>query len=405
MSTEKITFNNSRGELLSANLELPIDQRPHNFAIFAHCFTCNKNFKAVRYVTRSLTAEGFGVLSLDFTGLGESEGDFADTTFSSSVDDLICAANYLKENHRSPSMIIGHSLGGAAVILAASQFDEIKAVVTIGAPSAPQHVKNLLQNGIKELEQNGIGEINIGGRPFNVKKEFLDDLENQNLLGVIRQMRKSYLFLHSPQDAIVSIENAAELYQAARHPKSFIALEGADHLLSNEKDACYAGDVIGNWSKRYLEIPETKELSTRSHIVAYLGSEEKFTTQIKADTHRLIADEPKSFGGNDFGASPYQLISSGLAACTVMTLRLYAERKKWNLREVYCHIRHEKTHMEDCGDCENPKAKIDKFTRELELIGEMDGEQKQRLLEIADRCPVHRTLEGNAHIETKLVQT
>jgi putative redox protein len=403
MSSENITFENSRGEKLSARIEFPIDRKPHNFVIFAHCFTCNKNFKAVRYITQALTAEGFGVLSFDFTGLGMSEGDFADTTFSSSVDDLICAANYLKENYVAPTLIVGHSLGGAAVILAASQFDEIKAVVTIGTPSAPQHVRNLLSSGIEEIEEKGVAEVNIGGRPFTVKKEFIDDLDNQNLLGIVKEMRKSYLFLHSPQDTIVGIENASELYLAARHPKSFISLDGADHLLSKEKDACYAGDVIANWAKRYVEIPEPKELSTNSHIVAYLDTKEKFTTHIKADQHSLIADEPKSFGGNDFGASPYQLVASGLAACTVMTLRLYAERKKWDLQEVFCHIRHEKTHLEDCKDCENPKAKIDKFTRELELIGDLDDEQKQKLLEIADKCPVHRTLENVVHIETRII--
>jgi putative redox protein len=332
-----------------------------------------------------------------------SEGDFADTTFSSSVDDLICAANYLKENYVAPTLIVGHSLGGAAVILAASQFDEIKAVVTIGTPSAPQHVRHLLESGIEEIEEKGVAEVNIGGRPFTVKKEFIEDLDNQNLLGIVKQMRKSYLFLHSPQDTIVGIENASELYQAAKHPKSFISLDGADHLLSKEKDACYAGDVIANWAKRYVEIPEPKELSTQSHIVAYLDTNEKFTTHIKADQHSLIADEPKSFGGNDFGASPYQLVASGLAACTVMTLHLYAERKKWDLKEVFCHIRHEKTHLEDCKDCENPKAKIDKFTRELELIGDLNDEQKQKLLEIADKCPVHRTLENVAHIETRII--
>ncbi len=403
MSTENIKFENSRGEKLSARIELPIAQKPHNFAIFAHCFTCNKNFKAVRYITRALTAEGFGVLSFDFTGLGMSEGDFADTTFSSSVDDLICAANYLKKNYSVPTLIVGHSLGGAAVILAASQFDEIRAVVTIGTPSAPQHVRNLLKSSIEEIEEKGVAEVNIGGRPFTVKKEFIDDLDDQNLLGIVEDMRKSFLFLHSPQDKIVGIDNAAELYQAAKHPKSFISLDGADHLLLNEKDACYAGDVIANWAKRYIEIPEPKELSTTSHIVAYLDTNEKFTTQIKADQHSLIADEPKSFGGNDFGASPYQLVASGLAACTVMTLRLYAERKKWDLQEVFCHVRHDKTHLEDCQDCENPKAKIDKFTRELELIGDLDDEQKQRLLEIADKCPVHRTLESAAHIETRII--
>ncbi len=404
MSSINITFENSAGEELSARVEFPIDQRPHNFVVFAHCFTCNKNFKAVRHITRALTAEGFGVLSLDFTGLGDSEGDFADTTFSSSVDDLVCAANYLRDNYAAPAMIVGHSLGGAASILAASQLDEIKAVVTVGTPSAPQHVKRLLQTSIEEITKTGVADVLIGGRPFSVKKEFLDDLEKQNLLNLIKSMRKSYLFLHSPQDKIVDIRNAAELYQAARHPKSFVSLDGADHLLSNERDACYAGDVIAHWAKRYVDIPEPKELTTKSHIVAYLGTQEKFTTQIKADQHRLTADEPKSFGGNDFGPSPYQLVASGLAACTVMTLRMYAERKAWDLKEIFCHIRHEKTHIEDCDDCEDPKSRIDRFTRELEFIGDLSIEQKHRLLEIADKCPVHRTLEGKVRIETKIVE-
>lgn len=403
MSSKKINFENSRGEKLSARIEFPIDQKPHNFVVFAHCFTCNKNFRAVRYITKALTGQGFGVLSFDFTGLGESEGEFADTTFSSSVDDLICAASYLEENYTAPTLFIGHSLGGAAVIMASSQLEEVKAVVTIGTPSAPQHVKHLLQSGIEEIREKGVAEVSIGGRPFFVKKEFIDDLDNQNLLGLIRQIRKSFLFMHSPQDEIVGIDNAAEMYQAAFHPKSFISLDGADHLLSKEEDACYAGDVIANWVKRYVNIPEPAELSTQSHIVAYLDTQEKFTTQIKADQHRLIADEPKSFGGNDFGPSPYQLLSSSLAACTVMTLRMYANHKKWDLQEVFCHVKHEKTHLEDCEDCENPKAKIDKFTRELEVIGDLDEAQRKRLLEIADKCPVHRTLEGKSHIETSLI--
>jgi putative redox protein len=404
MSQEKITFENSRGEKLSAIIARPINQKPHNFVIFAHCFTCNKNFKAVRYITQALTMEGFGVMSFDFTGLGMSEGEFTDTTFSSSVDDLLCAADYLQINHQSPTLLVGHSLGGAAVILAASQLDSISAVVTIGTPSAPQHVKHLLKSSLEEIREKGSAQINIGGRPFQIKREFVDDIDNQNLLGIVKDIRKSFLFLHSPQDIIVGIENAAELYRAARHPKSFISLDGADHLLSSEKDACYAGDVIATWATRYLEIPEPIEISTKSHVVAYLDTNDKFTTQIKADQHQFIADEPKSFGGNDFGASPYQLVASGLAACTVMTLRMYANHKKWDLEEVYCHIRHEKTHLEDCRDCENPRAKIDKFTRELELIGNLDSRQKQRLLEIADKCPVHRTLEAKAHIETKLLE-
>ena len=403
MSIQKISFENGSGEKLSARLELPFDRKPHNFAIFAHCFTCNKNFTAVRYISSSLAAEGFGVLSFDFTGLGMSEGDFAETSFSGTVDDLIRAAEFLEKSYKSPSLIVGHSLGGAAGILAASGLAEIEAVVTIGAPSAPQHVTNLLAGGIKEIKGKGEAEINIGGRPFLIKRQFVEDLEEQNLLTVLRGMRKkAFLFLHSPQDRIVGIENAAELYRAAFHSKSFVSLDRADHLLSKKEDAMYVGDLIASWAARYVEIPPEKELSTTDQIVAYLGAEEKFTTEIKTGAHRLTADEPVSFGGNDFGPSPYQLVAAGLAACTAMTLRLYADRKKWDLKEVYVHISHEKTHAEDCLNCESATSKIDKFTREIELAGDLNDEQKQRLLEIADKCPVHRTLEAKSRIETRL---
>ena len=403
MSNEKISFKNSAGKQLSAKLYLPADRKPHNYAIFAHCFTCNQNFTAVRYISAALAAEGFGVLSFDFTGLGMSEGDFSETNFSGSVDDLISAANFLKENYQAPTVIIGHSLGGAAALLAASEMEAIKAVATIGTPCAPQHVTNLLAGGIEEIDEKGAAEINIGGRPFTIKKQFVEDLKDQNLLNVVRKMRKAFLFMHSPQDNIVGIENAADLYAAAFHPKSFVSLDGADHLLSKTEDARYAGDLIAAWAARYIEIPKKSELATEKHIVAYLGSEEKFTTEIKAGRHHLTADEPESFGGNDFGPSPYALVASGLAACTAMTLRLYADRKKWDLREVYVHISHEKTHLEDCLKCETADGKIDHFAREIELIGDLDAEQKSRLLEIADKCPVHKTLESKTHISTKLI--
>lgn len=402
MSIQKISFENSRGGKLAARLELPAVRRPHNYAIFAHCFTCNKNFTAVRYISSALAAKGFGVLSFDFTGLGESEGDFADTNFSGTVDDLICAAEFLKKNYQSPAVIIGHSLGGAASLLAASQLDEIKAVATIGTPSAPQHVTTLLTGGIAEINTKGFASISIGGRLFIIKRQFIDDLKEQNLLSVVREMRKAFLFLHSPQDRIVNIDNAAELYQTAFHPKSFVSLDGADHLLSNKSDAIYVGDLIAAWATRYAMIPPEKDFSTDRHLVAYLGSEAKFTTQIKVGTHQLTSDEPESFGGNAFGASPYELVAAGLAACTAMTLRLYADRKKWDLREVYVHISHEKSHPEDCLNCDAATSKIDKFTRELELVGDLDAEQRQRLLEIADKCPVHRTLENMSHIKTVL---
>ncbi len=402
MTNEKISFKNDSGKELSARLELPADRKPHNYAIFAHCFTCNKNFTAVRRISQALAAEGFGVLSFDFTGLGASEGDFSETNFSGSVNDLVSAANFLKENYEAPVLIVGHSLGGAAALLAASEFEEIKAVATIGTPSAVQHVAKLLTGGIEEIEQKGAAEINIGGRPFTIKQQFVENLKDQNLLNVVRKMRKAFLFLHSPQDKIVGIENAAELYEAAFHPKSFMSLDGADHLLSEPADARYAGDVIAAWAARYIELPEKPELSPEKHIVARLASEAKFTTEIRTGRHHLTADEPESFGGNDFGPSPYALVAAGLAACTAMTLRMYADRKKWDLREVYVHISHEKTHLEDCRNCETSDAKIDHFSREIELIGELNDEQKTRLLEIADKCPVHKTLESKVHISTEL---
>lgn len=403
MTIEKVNFQNSNGKRLSAKLELPIDRRPLNFAVFAHCFTCNKNFNAVRYISSALAAEGFGVLSFDFTGLGESEGEFADTNFSSSVDDLVCAAEFLRTNYESPGLIVGHSLGGAAAILAASRLEEVKAVVTIGAPSAPAHVRHLLENEMPEIVANDEARVSIGGRPFTIKRQFIEDLEKHELRDVVRQMRKAFLFMHSPQDRIVAIDNAALLYEATRHPKSFISLDGADHLLSKKEDAKYAGDAIAAWASRYLDKPQEKEVETSKQIAAYLGNEDKFTTRIKAGRHYLIADEPESFGGSDFGPSPYALVAAGLAACTAMTLRLYADRKGWDLREVLVHISHEKTHYEDCLSCTAAgDGKLDHFSREIELIGELDPVQKSRLLEIADKCPVHKTLESTVHISTVL---
>lgn len=402
MSTLKITFKNKDGLDLKGSIELPDNRVPHNFVLFAHCFTCNKNFFAVKNISNSLVSHGFGVLRFDFTGLGESEGDFEDSNFSGNVEDLISAASYLEENYKAPSLLIGHSLGGAAVLFAAKLLSSVTAIATIGAPSHIGHIKHLLKDDLNKIQEKGMSAVNIGGRNFNIKKQFLDDLENKDLKELIPHLNKSLLILHSPQDTIVGIKNAEEIYLAAKHPKSFISLDGADHLLSNKIDSSYAGNIIGSWAHRYLDIPEQLEIKAGLDVVAHLGPE-GFTTQIKAGKHNLIADEPEHFGGNDFGPNPYEYVSAGLAACTSMTLQMYAKRKGWVLDFVETQVNYGKEYAIDCENCEKDEAKIDTFKRKLTIKGDLDGEQRKKLLEIANKCPVHKTLNTETQIITSLV--
>lgn len=404
MNIHKVFFTNKDKEQLAGRLELPLDQKPHNFVIFAHCFTCTKNLTAVKNVGRALTNAGFGVLRFDFTGLGESEGDFENTNFSGNVDDLIEAANFLEENYQAPTLIIGHSLGGAAAIFAASKLESIKAVAVINSPSDPSHVMHLLKDSEQEITKNGKARVNLGGVDFTIKKQFLDDLENNTLKDVVSDLRKALLILHSPQDNTVGIKNAEKIYIAAHHPKSFVSLDGVDHLLSKKEDSMYVGEVIAGWASRYVEIPPAKEIKSKSKVAASLGQDEKFTTNLKVGDHYLIADEPKSFGGNNFGPSPYEFLSAGLAACTVMTIQMYARRKNWNVGNVSVHIDYSKEHAIDCQECEKDSSKIDTFKREIKLVGNLTDEQKAKLIQIADKCPVHKTLHSKTQIITKLVE-
>lgn len=404
MNLKKVRFRNREGHELAGRLELPIDSRPHNFVLFAHCFTCTKNLTAVRNISTALASRGFGVLRFDFTGLGESEGEFSETNFSGNVEDLIDAAEYLASSYKSPSLLIGHSLGGAAAIFAAANIESVTAIATIGAPSEPIHVKKQLTGKLSEIEKHGQATVDLGGREFTVSQQFLDDLEDKKLLTNIKSLRKAFLFLHSPQDTIVGIGNAEELYVNAHHPKSFISLDGADHLLSEKKDSLYAGDVIASWAQRYVFIPPGAVLETDHQVVAGLDDGEGFTTAMKVGRHYLTADEPVSAGGNDFGPSPYELVSAGLASCTAMTLQMYAKRKSWPLEHVKVHTSYGKNHAEDCEHCESGQAKIDTFRRTVELKGPLSPEQRNRLLEIANKCPVHRTLHSEIRIITELVE-
>lgn len=401
MNYKKVKFKNSEGLDLSGYLELPLNTRPHSYVLFAHCFTCNKNFFAVKNIARALSAQGYGVLRFDFSGLGESDGEFAETTFSGNVEDLLAASAFLESEYKAPEMLIGHSLGGAAVIFAAAKLSSVKSVVTIAAPSSPVHVKHLLKSNLEEIEEKGMAEVNVGGRNFTIKKNFLEDINSHDLTAFARELKKAFLIMHSPQDSVVTIDNAEALYRNVKHPKSFVSLDGADHLLTSNEDSEYAGKVIASWASRYLEIPEEKELSTNHQVVANLG-EEGYTTQMRAGKHYFTADEPKSFGGEDFGPSPYEFLSAGLAACTSMTIQMYARRRKWPLTNVETHVNHSKTHAEDCENCERNTAKIDVFEREILIQGNLDEDQQQKVLEIADKCPVHRTLSKKVEITTRL---
>lgn len=401
MQNQKVTFKNSRGEMLSGILEMPVNRRPYAYAIFAHCFTCAKNLATECFISRAITLEGIAVLRLDFTGLGAGDGPLGESGFSSSVDDLVAAGHFLGDNYAAPSLIAGHSLGGAAAICAAHQLPSVKAVATIGAPYAPEHITHLLQGKLEEIETGGAAEVSIGGRPFSVKKQFLEDIREKNMEPKIEQLGRALLILHSPQDRTVSIENAARLYQAARHPKSFISLDGSDHLVSNKHDALYIGEVIASWARRYLDRSEKEALKVEKQVAVRLG-EQAYTTDVMVRQHSLTADEPESFGGNDFGPSPYELVAAGLGACTAMTLQMYARRKKWPLKEVRVHLDHYKEHAEDSENAEDHTSKIDYFTRLIELDGPLSEEQRERLLEIANKCPVHRTLLSPIRIVSSL---
>jgi putative redox protein len=405
MKNRKLNIENKKGVKLQAYLELPANQKPDYYAVFAHCFTCSSSLNAVRNISRALTNYGFGVVRFDFTGLGRSEGEFADSHFSANVNDLLAVSSYLEDNFKAPSLLVGHSLGGAAVLVAASKLSHVKAVATIGAPATVSHVKQLFSHDSDQLNKDGYTEVSIGGRPFNINPEFVEDFDKTDLPSIVKQLRKPLLILHSPIDMIVGVKNAEQIYHNAHHPKSFITLDNADHLLSNPNDSNYAGRVIGTWVQRYFDGNSKTELDTNNEqVVGYLNlKEDNFTTSIQTKNHAMIADEPASIGGDDFGPSPYEYLSASLVACTAMTLKMYAERKQWDLQEVFVYVSHSRKHSDDLGiELEKPTF-LDHMSKKIRVIGNLDDKQKQRLKEIASKCPVHKTLASNVVFDTMLL--
>lgn len=396
-----VHFPGAFGTPLAARLDLPAGP-PLAYALFAHCFTCSKDSLAAARISAALVSHGFGVLRFDFTGLGGSAGDFANTDFSSNVADLIAAANWLRSAHTAPQILVGHSLGGAAVLAAAGEIPEAAAVATIGAPFEPAHVERLLAAAVPEIEARGEAEVQLAGRSFRIRRQFLEDLARHNSVERIGRLRKALLVFHSPRDTTVDIDNAARIFAAAKHPKSFVSLDTADHLLTARSDAAYVAAVLAAWAGRYVAATDAPSASATGEVVVSETGEGRFTQDVAVGPHHLRADEPSSVGGNDSGFTPYDLLLAGLGACTSMTLRMYAEQKKWPLERITVRLKHDKVHAADCADCETREGKIDVIERKITLAGNLDAAQRARLAEIADKCPVHRTLHSEVLVRTAL---
>jgi putative redox protein len=411
MQRKRLKFPGAFGDELVGRLELPDPEgsEPAAYALFAHCFTCSKDLKAAGWISRALVERGIAVFRFDFTGIGESEGDFADTDFSSNLDDLEAAADFLRREHRAPQILVGHSLGGAAVLAAAERITEARAVATIGAPSDTDHLRDTLIRQAPELEEKEEAEVTLGGRKFRIRQKLLQDLSQGSLTRAIGELGRPLLIFHSPVDEIVGIDHARRIYEAAKHPKSFVSLDDADHLLTDPRDARYVGQVLAAWAGRYValedvEVAEEEPATEEEQVVVEGGA--GFAQTIRARRHRFAADEPASYGGTDTGPSPYELLLASLGACTSMTLRMYADRKEWPLEAVRVLLAHDRVHAKDCDVCTDDErqrgGQIDRIERKIDVLGELSDEQRQRLLEIAEKCPVHRTLEGTIRISSEL---
>lgn len=406
MAVEKRQFTSADGHLLAARFDRP-DGPIRGYAIFAHCFTCTKDILAARRIAANLAKLGVAVMRFDFTGLGSSQGEFGNTTFVSNVDDLAAAADHMAQNGEAPTLLIGHSLGGTAVLAAAHRIPSIKGVATIGAPADAEHVLHQFGASLADIERDGQAEVSLAGRPFKIGKAFVEAARETVLHDCISKLHADLLILHSPVDQTVGVENATRIFTAAKHPKSFVSLDRADHLLTKEGDAVFAAGIISAWAERLLPQDETISEDDVEHVRVTETGDGKFQNMVQIGSHRFFADEPIAYGGTATGPSPYDLVAAGLAACTAMTLRMYVERKGWELGTVSVEVRHAKIHASDCADCDDEhkarNGKIDRFERIISVDGGVPAEIAEKLEEIANKCPVHRTLESTSHVVTTVI--
>lgn len=400
-----VTFPGASGAKLAARLDLPSGRAPGAYVLFAHCFTCSKDTRATSMIAEALADAGLATLRFDFTGLGGSEGEFANTDFTSNVGDLVAAARWLEAEHRAPALLVGHSLGGAAVLAAAERIPSARAIATINAPSDPAHLGKLFAGHEDEIRARGSAEVDLAGRRFTIRREFLDDIAMQKVVAAVSGLRRALLVMHAPADTVVSVDHASAIFLAAKHPKSFVSLDTADHLLTRREDARYAASVLAAWAARYLPAVEAEDAGPRDTVVVTETKRGKFQQQIAIGPHRLIADEPVDAGGTDSGPTPYDLLLAGLGACTAMTVRLYADAKGIPLARVGVDLTHAKVYATDCAECETKDGKIDRIERVVRLEGDLDAATRAKLLEIANKCPVHRTLHGETWIPTRLAET
>lgn len=405
MPMQTLSIPTPSGHALEGALEMPTGL-VRGAAIFAHCFTCTKQSKAAISVSRALARQGIACLRFDFTGLGGSEGDFGRAGFAADIADLVAVAEHLYERFSGKLLLVGHSLGGAAVLAAAHELggERVAAVATIGAPSDVPHVLHIIKGDHDAIKRDGEGPVTIGGQSFSISREFLERTEAIHLLDLVKELRLPYLALHSPTDTIVGIEHASALFAAAFHPKSFVSLAGADHLLTNTADADFAASIIANWANRYLPLREDWPMPEEGVVVK--TGHGKFGTEVHTTSHRFVADEPRSYGGDDTGPTPYDLLLAALGTCTAMTMKMYADRKEWPMTGTKIHVTHERSHAEDCGHTayEEQGMEVQALHRAIEVLGDdLTDEQRAKIIEIADKCPVHKTLEGHLHIHTETV--